>query len=53
MTTALTTTPDVAHGMTSEILVACDGVGHLPLYGAISSLNVATALSLAVWEVVR
>jgi tRNA G18 (ribose-2'-O)-methylase SpoU len=42
-----------AHGMTPELMAACDGVGHLPLYGPISSLNVATALALAVWEVVR
>ena len=42
-----------AHGMTRELMAACDGVGHLPLYGPISSLNVAIALALAVWEVVR
>jgi len=42
-----------AHGMTPELMAACDGVGHLPLYGAISSLNVATALAMALWEVVR
>lgn len=42
-----------AHGMTPELMAACDGVGHLPLYGPISSLNVATAMALAVWEVVR
>ena len=42
-----------AHGMSNELMAACDGVGHLPLYGAISSLNVATALAMALWEVVR
>ncbi len=42
-----------AHGMTPELMAACDGVGHLPLYGSISSLNVATALAMALWEVVR
>ncbi|MFK8055147.1 MAG: TrmH family RNA methyltransferase [Saprospiraceae bacterium] len=42
-----------AHGMTSELMASCDGVGHLPLYGPVSSLNVATAMALAVWEVVR
>jgi len=42
-----------AHGMTPELMAVCDGVGHLPLYGAISSLNVATALAMALWEVVR
>lgn len=42
-----------AHGLAPELLDACDEVVHLPLYGAISSLNVATALALAVWEAVR
>ena len=42
-----------AHGLSPKLLAACDAVGHLPLYGSISSLNVATALAMAVWEVVR
>ena len=42
-----------AHGIETDILVRCDAVVHLPLYGPVSSLNVSTALALAVWEVVR
>ncbi len=42
-----------AHGIARDLLDSCDVVAHLPLYGPISSLNVATALALSVWEVVR
>ena len=42
-----------AHGLPRELMSACDAVGHLPLYGRVSSLNVATALALALWEAVR
>ena len=42
-----------AHGVSAEALAAVDAVAHLPLYGRVSSLNVATALALAAWEWVR
>lgn len=42
-----------AHGLSPAELALCDEVVHLPLYGSVSSLNVATALALAVWECVR
>ena len=42
-----------ARGLTPEIMGVCAQVAHLPLYGRVSSLNVATALALALWEVVR
>lgn len=42
-----------AHGLSPALMAACDAVGHLPLYGRVSSLNVATALALATWEFVR
>ena len=42
-----------AHGFAPELLDAADAVAHLPMYGAISSYNVATALAVALWEWVR
>jgi len=42
-----------AHGIQPTILELCDEVVHLPMYGAISSYNVATALALSLWEIVR
>lgn len=42
-----------ARGLSPDVLAACGSVAHLPLYGRISSLNVAAALALALWEVVR
>ena len=42
-----------AHGLSREAMAACEAVAHLPLYGRVSSLNVAAALALATWEVVR
>ena len=42
-----------AHGFPPALLDAADAVAHLPMYGAISSYNVATALAVALWEWVR
>lgn len=42
-----------AHGFPPELLDGADAVTHLPMYGAISSYNVATALAIALWEWVR
>ena len=42
-----------AHGMTPDVLQRCDAVAHLPLYGSVSSYNVATAIAMATWELVR
>ena len=42
-----------AHGFPPELLDAADAVAHLPMYGAISSYNVATAIAIALWEWVR
>ncbi len=42
-----------AHGLSKEALAAVEHVAHVPMYGAVSSLNVATALSIALWEWVR
>ena len=40
-------------GLTTACLDACDAVGYLPLLGRIGSLNVATAASMALYEVRR
>ena len=40
-------------GLTAATLDACDAVGFLPLLGRIGSLNVATAASMAMYEVRR
>ena len=42
-----------AHGLPRDMLTACDAVGVLPMFGPVSSYNVATALALATWEFVR
>ncbi len=42
-----------AHGLPKDILATVDHVAHIPMYGAISSLNVAAALAIALWEWVR
>lgn len=42
-----------AHGLSADILGACDVVAHLPMQGKVSSYNVSTALALALWELVR
>lgn len=39
-------------GISSEILVACDERGKLPLQGKIASLNVGSACSMALYEVI-
>jgi tRNA (guanosine-2'-O-)-methyltransferase len=40
-------------GLSAATLAACDAVGYLPMLGKIGSLNVATAASLAMYEVRR
>ena len=40
-------------GCTSAVLAACDAVAYLPLLGKVGSLNVATAASVACYEVRR
>ncbi len=42
-----------AAGIDPKLLAVCDTVAHIPLYGRVSSLNVATALAIGVWEAVR
>ena len=42
-----------ARGLSVAQLEQCDAVAMLPMYGPISSLNVATALALAAWEFIR
>lgn len=42
-----------AHGLSKDVLAAVDEVAHVPMYGAISSFNVASALGIALWEWVR
>lgn len=42
-----------ARGFPRALLDDADAVAHLPMYGAISSYNVATALAIALWEWVR
>jgi tRNA (guanosine-2'-O-)-methyltransferase len=41
------------HGLTSATLAACDAVAYLPLLGRVGSLNVATATSIALYELRR
>lgn len=40
-------------GLSKTALAECDGVVYLPQLGRIGSLNVATATSIAIWEVRR
>lgn len=40
-------------GVTATALVASDAIGYLPLIGRVGSLNVATATSIALYEVRR
>jgi tRNA (guanosine-2'-O-)-methyltransferase len=40
-------------GLSSATLAACDDVAYLPLLGRVGSLNVATAASIALYEVRR
>ena len=40
-------------GLTAATLAACDDVAYLPLLGRVGSLNVATAASIALYEVRR
>jgi tRNA (guanosine-2'-O-)-methyltransferase len=40
-------------GLSTALLAACDAVGYLPMLGKIGSLNVATAASIACYEVRR
>jgi len=40
-------------GLSAALLAACDAVGYLPMLGKIGSLNVATATSIACYEVRR
>ncbi len=40
-------------GLSGDCLAACDAIGYLPLLGKIGSLNVATAASMAMYEVRR
>jgi len=40
-------------GCTPATLAACDAVAYLPLLGKVGSLNVATAASIACYEVRR
>lgn len=40
-------------GVDARVLAACDGVVHLPTFGVKNSLNVATAASALVYDVVR
>jgi tRNA (guanosine-2'-O-)-methyltransferase len=40
-------------GLSKTALAACDQVVFLPQLGRIGSLNVATATSIAIWEVRR
>ena len=40
-------------GIRDEVLNACDLSVHIPMYGANSSLNVAQALGIALYEVTR
>ena len=42
-----------AHGFPSDLLDEADAVAQLPMFGAISSFNVSTALAIALWEWVR
>lgn len=41
------------HGLSPAMLAACDAVGFLPLLGRVGSLNVATAVSIALYELRR
>ena len=41
------------HGMSPATLAACDAVAFLPLLGRVGSLNVATATSIALYELRR
>jgi tRNA (guanosine-2'-O-)-methyltransferase len=41
------------HGLTPATLAACDAVAYLPLLGRVGSLNVATATSIALYELRR
>ena len=56
----LTLAPDVClavghedRGLSADCLAACDAIGYLPMLGKIGSLNVATAASMAMYEVRR
>lgn len=40
-------------GVDTDVLQACDAVVEIPMYGVKNSLNVATAASILVWEVLR
>ena len=42
-----------AHGLATQVMGACEAVAHVPLHGRVSSLNVAAALAIALWEAVR
>lgn len=41
------------HGIGKAAIAACDAVGYLPMLGKVGSLNVATAASIALYEVRR
>jgi tRNA (guanosine-2'-O-)-methyltransferase len=40
-------------GLSKEILADCDAIGYIPQLGRVGSLNVATATSIAIYEVRR
>ena len=40
-------------GVGRDAIAACDAVGYLPQLGKVGSLNVATAASIAIYEVRR
>lgn len=42
-----------AHGLPKSVLAEADHVAHLPMYGGVSSYNVAAALGIALWEWIR
>jgi tRNA (guanosine-2'-O-)-methyltransferase len=41
------------HGVSAAALAACDEAAYLPLAGKVGSLNVATAVAIALYEVRR
>lgn len=40
-------------GVSPEVMVACEGIVQIPTFGVKNSLNVASAASVAVYEVLR
>ena len=40
-------------GLPASVLAACDAVAQIPMHGRLSSINVASALGIGMWEWVR